>query len=340
MSNTLSYQPHVIREDFVDFLLEKANPMWAWKKIKAKVNAVTALSSDMYQVTLAPNNNFSRRNVQAGQSVLVTVEQAGVRHQRSYSVVRVTAKGEIVLGIRVQGLVSRAMSQLKAGQVIEISQAQGEFCLHQGTRPALLIASGSGITAILSLLEQAVAQKLSRIDVLYFSRDNAYDAEIAAIAAQNSNVHYRHINTTTQKQHLDAELLAQICSNYSSTATYACGASPMMRAVQSIYADANASQQLHSEFFQPVVDESLESQPVVFLRSQQAFDANSNLLESAEKAGLRPAHGCRMGICNTCTCTKVSGSTKNILTGEVDHSNNTQIKLCISQAVSPVTINL
>ena len=62
--------------------------------------------------------------------------------------------------------------------------------------------------------------------------------------------------------------------------------------------------------------------------------------DSAEQAGLRPAHGCRMGICNTCSCTKVQGVVRNLLTGELDQNNNTQIKLCISQAVSPVVINL
>ena len=102
----------------------------------------------------------------------------------------------------------------------------------------------------------------------------------------------------------------------------------------------NITDRLKQEYFQIAVDESLEAQPIVFLRSQQEFAAKSNLLESAEQAGLKPTHGCRMGICNTCTCTKVSGSTKNMLTGEIDHASNTQIKLCISQAISPVVINL
>ncbi len=64
--------------------------------------------------------------------------------------------------------------------------------------------------------------------------------------------------------------------------------------------------------------------------AQQDFLAEGNLLESAEKAGLKPAHGCRMGICDTCSCTKLQGSVKNLLTGEIDHANNTQIKLCVS----------
>ena len=57
---------------------------------------------------------------------------------------------------------SKAAQQLRVGDRFEISQAQGDFVLHQGQQSALLIASGSGITAIYSLLKQAVAQNLKR----------------------------------------------------------------------------------------------------------------------------------------------------------------------------------
>ena len=114
----------------------------------------------------------------------------------------------------------------------------------------------------------------------------------------------------------------------------------MMQSLQQIYTDLKIQNQLKQEYFQVLADESLAEQSVTFLRSQQQFLAKTNLLESAEQAGLKPTHGCRMGMCNTCTCTKVSGSTQNMLTGEIDHAANTQIKLCISQALSPVVINL
>ena len=114
----------------------------------------------------------------------------------------------------------------------------------------------------------------------------------------------------------------------------------MMQGIQLFYQQMSLSEQLHMEYFQIPIDESIAVQPVKFLRSQQEFQAKSNLLESAEQAGLKPAHGCRMGICNTCSCTKVQGSVKNILTGEINSENNSQIKLCISQAISPVVINL
>ena len=35
MSSQMQYQPEWVREDFVDFIVEKINPVWAWKKVKA-----------------------------------------------------------------------------------------------------------------------------------------------------------------------------------------------------------------------------------------------------------------------------------------------------------------
>ena len=86
------------------------------------------------------------------------------------------------------------------------------------------------------------------------------------------------------------------------------------------------------------------AQHVVGRVRQPAFlaevEAKGNLLASAEAAGLKPAFGCRMGICNTCVCTKVSGTVRNLATGELNDQNNVQIKLCVSEAVSPVQIDL
>lgn len=40
MNATLNYQPHWVREDFVDFVLQKINATWAWKRVLAEVTAV------------------------------------------------------------------------------------------------------------------------------------------------------------------------------------------------------------------------------------------------------------------------------------------------------------
>lgn len=340
MSNYFNYHPEWIREDFVDFIAEKIHPLWAWKRIKASVISVMALSDDFYQIQLCPNHNFQPEQVRAGQSILVTLPINGVRLQRSYSIVELTAAGDIVIAVRVQGQVSQALSQLTTGAVLEISQAQGDFVLQPNEQPLLLVASGSGITAIYSLLNEALVTSQRQIDVIYFSRDQAFHVKLHQLAEQHPHLHYHPINTRQQHQHLNLELLQQRVPHFEQADTYACGHQAMMQAIQQIYQELNIATQLKQEYFQVSVDASLSSQPVIFLRSQQQFDANDTLLVSAEEAGLRPTHGCRMGICNACSCTKVSGSTKNILTGEIDHDSNSQIKLCVHQALSPVVINL
>lgn len=340
MSHVMQYQPQWIREDFVDFIAEKINPVWAWKKVKASIVDVQMLSSDFYQIQLQPNHNFRANAFHAGQSILVTLVIAGVREQRSYSIVKITENGNVVIAVKRQGKVSNALTHLTVGSVVEISQVQGDFTLTSSSAPILLLASGSGITAIYSLLQQAIRQKVSQIDLIYFSRDEAFHSELQQLAEQHPQFHYHHFNTLVQKQHLTAELLERTVADFQHRQSYACGAKGMMQSLNQIYQQLGIAGQLKQEYFQVVVDENAAVQPVVFLRAQQEFEAKTNLLESAEQAGLRPAHGCRMGICNTCTCTKVSGSTKNLLTGEIDHDSNSQIKLCISQAVSPVVINL
>lgn len=340
MSSYMQYQPEWVREDFVDFIAEKINPVWAWKKVKATVIKTRALSPDFYQIQLRPNRNFKHQQFKAGHSLLVTLEIEGVRQQRSYSIVKLLPNGDIILAVKQQGVVSNAIVAMTFGQVVELSQTQGDFILADSAVATLLIASGSGITAIYSLLQQALTQNLPQIDLIYFTRDDAFHSELEQLSKQYTQFNYHHINTKQQKQHLTVELLEGLVPDFKKRQSYACGAMNMMQSLNHLYQQLEIIAQLKQEYFQVKVDENLETQPIVFLRAQQEFQANSNLLESAEQAGLRPAHGCRMGLCNTCTCTKISGSTKNILTGEIDHSSNTQIKLCISQAISPVVINL
>lgn len=333
-----NYQPHLIKEDFVDFVLAQFDPLWSWKKVKAKVVAQQSLSPDLYQIKLQTNARFSGV-WQAGQYVLVTVQIDGVYHQRSYSIVDIDALGHVILGIKAQGKVSNYLCTNKDLH-IEISQAQGEFVLHANHAPALLIASGSGITAIYALVKQALQQGLKQVHLLYFNRYAVFHVELEQLSKDYPNFSYQFVQTSQQKQHLDTALLNEFCPNWQDTQTYVCGASALMSAAKQIYQQASASQNLLMEYFQAVGSDDVIEQVVTFRRSQRDFIADKSLLESAEQAGLKPTHGCRMGICSTCTCTKVSGVTKNMLTGEIESEENRPIKLCISQAMSQVVIDL
>jgi ferredoxin len=65
-----------------------------------------------------------------------------------------------------------------------------------------------------------------------------------------------------------------------------------------------------------------------------------SLLEQLERAGERPAHGCRIGICHTCKCRKQSGTVQNLVTGEVSSEPDQEIQLCISMPRSDLELDL
>lgn len=344
-----SYQPHWVREDFIDFIAEKFNPLWSYRKVKARVLSIQQVGEDFYQLQLRPNQNFDYSRYQAGQSILVTVVIAGVRYQRHYSILEINPAGHLSIAIKRQGLVSTALTVLQANRYIEISQPQGDFTLaalsdaqlNLAAKKLLFIASGSGITSIYALLNQALRRTdIMKIDLIYFSRDLAYLNQLMQLSEQYPHFHLCAIDTLDEPQHLDLALLTRVVPDFQTRLCYACGAHGMMHAANQIYAQLGCSAQLKQEYFLPPRTEQSHEQTVHFIRAQQSFQTKGSLLESAEAAGLRPAHGCRMGICNSCSCTKLSGTTKNILTGEINQQSNSQIKLCISQALSPVEINL
>ena len=51
-----SYRPEWIKEDFVDFVLAKVNPLWTWKRVMARIDAIEPIADGMIKVTLSTNN--------------------------------------------------------------------------------------------------------------------------------------------------------------------------------------------------------------------------------------------------------------------------------------------
>ncbi|MCB1660196.1 MAG: 2Fe-2S iron-sulfur cluster binding domain-containing protein, partial [Pseudomonadales bacterium] len=85
----------------------------------------------------------------------------------------------------------------------------------------------------------------------------------------------------------------------------------------------------------------INEMPITLRRSQQLLlNTKATLLESAEAGGAKPAYGCRIGMCKTCSCTKVSGVVRDVITGAIDDQPNTQIRICVTEALSPVTLDI
>ena len=67
------------------------------------------------------------------------------------------------------------------------------------------------------------------------------------------------------------------------------------------------------------------------------------MLEQAEAAGLAPEHGCRMGICHTCTRSLTCGTVRNVVTGDLTTApaeTGVAIRICVSAPVGDAHIDL
>lgn len=71
-----------------------------------------------------------------------------------------------------------------------------------------------------------------------------------------------------------------------------------------------------------------------------ACSGEDTLLEEIEKTGMKPKAGCRRGICHTCKVSKKQGRIQNTDTGEISDDGEEIIRICISQPVSDVKLNL
>ncbi|MGH8355829.1 MAG: 2Fe-2S iron-sulfur cluster-binding protein, partial [Pseudomonas sp.] len=79
-----------------------------------------------------------------------------------------------------------------------------------------------------------------------------------------------------------------------------------------------------------------------FARAQREVpgDSRRSLLEQAEAEGLRPAHGCRQGICASCTCLLLSGAVRDLRSGALLSEPNQPIRLCVSVPQGDVALDL
>ncbi len=342
-----------IDPDWADFWLSHVSRTIRISRTLARVEKIRQETADMKQFVLRPNANW--RSFLPGQCVPVRVLIDGVRHERYYSLTG--APGEPTLSFAVKrqkgGRVSTFLHErVRVGDVVEIGEAAGDFVLPAAPAPLLFVAGGSGITPVFSLLRAAVAVDAAvDVTLLYYARgeaDFAFRADIERLAGDAPGVRAHFVaETDGPSRQLSGRFteahLRRLVPDYANRLTYVCGPAGLMQAVEDHWRRHELLASLRQERFgtPKQTGKPATHAPVSFRRSQRTtVHTGSSLLETAEEAGLRPAYGCRMGICRTCVCTKVDGVVRDRVTGETDEADNTRIRLCVSEPVGPVTLDI
>jgi stearoyl-CoA 9-desaturase NADPH oxidoreductase len=339
----------------VDRYVELVRPLLVKREARAEVTDVRHQTAKSVTLRLCPNENW--RGLRAGQFVGVSVEIDGVRETRPYSPAgsQHAAAGvlELTVSTHPDGKVSRYLREhARPGMIVGLTQAQGDFVLPDPLpERVLLISGGSGLTPVMAMLRTLCDEGFDgEIGFLNYARS----PELALYAADLDELVDRHDGLrvargfTRQGDHALSgrfcrEHLGAVISEHSSAATFVCGPPALIDSVRSVWAEDGLTEPAVETFTAPVVRfdaEGAEGAVSFAASGRSAANSGLSLLEQAEDAGLAPEHGCRMGICNTCSCRKSTGAVRNVLTGEVSTAADEQIRICVSVPVGDVVLDL
>lgn len=223
---------------------------------------------------------------------------------------------------------------VRAGDTIEVMAPSGVFHPRSLDGDFLLLAGGSGITPVFSILRSVLAKGSGRITLLYANRDEKsviFKNELKALAeAHPARLTVVHWLDSVQGVPSVAQL-AELARHHCSAQAFICGPGPYMdAAVAALQALEMPSERIHVERFASLPDEetlaaanavaqaapplpgAVDEAVVEVLLDGQTHTlhcgGNETLLEAALKAGLNAPYSCQAGMCASCMCQVVEGS--------------------------------
>jgi ferredoxin-NADP reductase/ferredoxin len=171
-------------EDYDETDLHSARPI---VECDCHVLMRNRLTSDIWQLLLACDRGSSFE-FDAGQFIEVNVP--GTDEWRAYSMANAPSDAqriELLIKELPGGCFSAFLAGgLREGQAIRIRGPYGQFKVQQGTAPIVMVAGGSGMAPILSMLRALGEQRTTREITFYYGARTAHDLicadEIASIA--------------------------------------------------------------------------------------------------------------------------------------------------------------
>ncbi|MBK0053216.1 ferredoxin reductase [Stenotrophomonas sp. S39] len=335
-----------------DFWAGQLNPLWTLREPLARLVRREPAGEGAATLVLRCNRHWA--GMRAGQHITLGVELEGRVLRRSYSP---TALGRRELAITVKAVEGGAISQhlvhhAKPGDLFRLDAAFGDFHM-PAAAPVLLLAAGSGITPMRSLLREACRRPLAApVDLFYWERNAAafqFREELQALAAATPNLRV-HLLTTREGEVPAARVTTHSLAvpgddtPLAQRHVLACGPDGFVAAARQRLVHQVAGFQ--AEAFTPPAPlgdaDSAGEIALTLARSgrQLKVARGRSLLESLEAQGIKPKHGCRMGICNSCTCDRVSGTTRHLRTGEMQSEAAQPVRICVSAPTTDLTLDL
>ncbi|MCX8506053.1 MAG: 2Fe-2S iron-sulfur cluster-binding protein [Alphaproteobacteria bacterium] len=296
----------------------------------------------------APENLREIFHYRPGQHLVLRQNIEGVEYLRQYSIC--ASKNAQILRIGIKkiagGVFSNwAFDRLQIGSVIDVSPPVGKYGWPHLISPQnyLMIAVGSGITPILSLMTSILeGDETSQITLIYGNRNTesvVFGREIAALKEQFTTRFTVIYIMSREKQEIDAfngrinsAKLMHLCHKWvnlpSIHQAFLCGPATMMEeAVMALRTSGLAPEHIQREIFiisnqkkiissrtrhadAPDATSHIDFTINGIIQNVTAQNRNQSLLDIALAHGFDISHSCKSGVCASCRC--------KILDGKVD----------------------
>jgi 3-ketosteroid 9alpha-monooxygenase subunit B len=238
------------------------------------------------------------------------------------------------------GLGSRwVCEQVAAGDELEVLAPAGTFTPRDLDRDVVLVAGGSGITPVLSILKSVLTAGRGRVMLLYANREQSaviFRDELWGLAeAHPGRLAVVHWLETLQGLPT-AQLLGAALAPYAGRDAYLCGPRPLMDAAEQALRAAGARTVSREKYFS-LADDVFEREPVaaeagadaahtagVTLdgeRREVGWAAGVPLLDTLLAAGIDAPYSCREGACSACCCRVLSGEVKMLRNEVLDEED-------------------
>lgn len=333
-------------------VLDVFHPLRRGADLRAKIVEVRAETHQSATIVLQPGRDWTGHV--PGQYVRVGVDVDGVRLWRTYSLThgpRADRRISITVKAIPDGVVSNYLvHQARAGQMIQLDQAQGEFVLPQPIPgKLLLVTAGSGITPVIGMLRNLFSRAerpqtdivllhsaLSRAEVIFGKELRQYDAA--------GWLRLVEMHTDTHGM-LDVDDLDTIVPDLAERTAYACGPAGLLDALEEHYVGRELV--LTTERFRPVTVVAGEGGTVTFADGTVVeADGATPILDAGESAGVLMPSGCRMGICMGCVVPMKEGAVRDLRNGALTVAvpgetgpGGVRIQTCINAAAGPCHID-
>ncbi|WP_273351732.1 flavin reductase family protein [Corynebacterium resistens] len=152
-----------------------------------------------------------------------------------------------------------------------------------------------------------------------------YGIELRELADETPN--YQIISwNSADRGRLTPQTIAELVPDINERERFACGPAPLLESLTKKFPGTHVE---HFHAAKATSDSTTTGGTIHFPaeHKETACDGATTILEAAEACGVQLTHGCRMGICHTCTATIKEGQAVDIRTGTT-HREGERVRTC------------